>query len=151
MRPSHICALLFFSGLALIACAGSMTDPGPGKRVQLAIARQSYQPGDTVSITVTNVSDVQLTYPGDYCPKELQRSEGGTWTHVSLPDSAQGCPLSVGTLGPHAQQSVSVPLPSELTTDTYRIALPAPTVDITNPNLAEPPLLTPEFTVNPHT
>jgi hypothetical protein len=151
MKSLHVSALILFSALGLMNCSGSVTDPGPGKRIKLEISKQIYQSGDTVSINVINLSDIQLTYPGDFCPKGLQRFGGGTWADVALPDSGQGCPFSIGVLAPRAQQTVSVPLPTDLTTDVYRIVLPAATVDITNPNLAEPSLLTPEFTVNSRT
>ncbi len=145
------CALLFLAlTSSLAACKGAMTDPGPGKRVELEITRSDYRSGDSVSIDVMNLSDIDLTYPGSFCPKTLQRLEAGGWAPVPAPDHGQGCPMSIGVLGARARQPTVFPLPIDLADGVYRILLPAPTADIRNPNLAEPPLATREFTVNSH-
>jgi hypothetical protein len=151
MRALQICALLLISGLGLSSCSSDVSDPGPGKRVTLEISKEIYQSGDTVMVDVINSSDLDLTYPGDFCPQGLQRLGEGTWVDVSPPDTTHGCPLSTGVLGARARQTIAFHLPEDLSTDVYRIVLPAPTVDINDPNLAEPPLHTPEFTVSSRT
>ena len=142
---------LLFAALGLMACAGTMTDPGPGKRVELEISKSAYLSGDSVMISAINVSDLQLTYPGGFCPQRLQRDAAGAWSDVSLADSAQGCPLFIATMAPRERQTVYVRLPVDLESDTYRIVLPAPMVDVSNPAPGEPSLLmTQEFTVSSH-
>lgn len=148
MRSPCLCVILTFVALGSMSCAGAVTDPGPGKRVKLEISKQVYQAGDTVAIDVINESNVQLTYPSDFCPQDLQRQGGGTWTDVPLPGQSQGCAFSIAVLAPLSQETAFVLLPNDLTAGIYRILLPAPTADFTNPSLAEPPLVTSEFTVN---
>ncbi len=143
MRSLRRGMLLSLSALAVLSCAGAITDPGPGKRVEVSIARQDFRAGDSVAINVTNVSHQQLTYPSDFCPKKLQRLDGGSWTDVPLP-GGEGCALSVAYLGPLEQLTVFVNLPTDLSSAVYRIALPAPTLHSTD---AEPPLLTSQFAV----
>lgn len=126
-----------------LSCAGAIVDPGPGKRVTLSISRQDFQAGDTVAIDVTNESNLQRAYPGDFCPKELQRLDGGSWIDVPMP-GGEGCALSTAFLGPLEHVTVFFALPADLSSGEYRISLPAPTVNDAD---AEPPLLTSQFAV----
>jgi hypothetical protein len=152
MKLLRASAPLLFAALGLVSCAGAATDPGPGKRVELEISKSAYLSGDTVSIGVINVSDLELTYPGGFCPQRLQRDAGGAWTDVSIAGPAQGCPLFIATMAPRERQTVYVRLPVDLESDSYRIVLPAAMVEIGDPAPGEPSLMmTQEFTVSSHT
>ena len=122
------------------ACSDSLTDPGPGRRVQVTIAKTEYYTGDTIHIDVKNLSDLSLTFPGGFCPAVLEESTGGGWTTISAP---HGCPLSLEYLGAHGRVSFEMPVPNGLQ-GYYRILLPAP---IPANAAAEAPL-TAEFSVN---
>jgi hypothetical protein len=142
---------LLFGALGIVSCASATTDPGPGKRVELEISKSAYLSGDSVTISVINVSDLQLMYPGGFCPQRLQRDAGGTWIDVSLANPTQGCPLFIATMAPRERQTVYVRLPVELESDVYRVVLPSPMVDIGNPAPGEPSLMmTHEFTMSSH-
>lgn len=137
----------FFRGtflcLVALGCAGAISDPGPGKRVAVSISRQDFQAGDTVAIDVTNKSNLQLAYPSDFCPKGLQRLDGGSWIDIPISGS-EGCALAGAFLGPLEHVTVIFALPADLSSGEYRISLPAPTANDAD---AEAPLLTSQFAV----
>jgi hypothetical protein len=135
-------SFVLFSAFALtaLACDGSPTDPGAGHRVRVTIARTEYYTGDTIHVDVRNLSDLSLTFPGNFCPAVLQVSTGGGWTTVSAP---AGCALSLEILGAHGRVSFEMPVPDGLQ-GYYRLLLPAP---IPVNAAAEAPLSV-EFSVN---
>lgn len=126
--------------LAATACDGSLTDPGAGHRVKATIAKTDYYTGDTIRVDVTNLSDIELTYPGGFCPPVLQEFRRGEW--VSFPN-AGACPLSLGLLGAHGNVTFEMPVPDGLQ-GHYRLLLPAP-IPMDGPS--EAPLKV-EFSVN---
>ncbi|HET9986005.1 MAG TPA: hypothetical protein VFQ38_20565 [Longimicrobiales bacterium] len=140
-------ALLFGSITALVlACGGSATDPGPGRRVSLALDRNNYSAGGDVSVMITNLTELSLAYPGDFCPVSLQRFDAGSWVTVSGPPS--GCALFLGILLGKQSARLVYHLPAELRAGTYRLLLPAPWPERTQPTQADTPQATPEFTVD---
>jgi len=58
----------FFAVFALIAsgCVTMPYDPGPGKRVAAGFVQDTYLSGQSVNVTISNLSDVTLYYP-DRC------------------------------------------------------------------------------------
>ena len=141
-RPFALLATLM---LAAFGCGGSLaTDPGPGKRVDVTVAKDAYISGDTVIAIVKNVSDVTLTYPYGFCKTALQRQLGGEWTTASPP--SDGCPLALGLLGPGASVPQAYLLPSDVSPGLYRLTMPSPVPkDAQTP---EPDLTTPPFSIN---
>lgn len=139
---THSFVLLSLATLAFTttACSGSLTDPGPGHRVQVTIAKTNYYTGDTIHVDVKNLSDLSLTFPGGFCPAVMQESTGSGWTTISAP---QGCPLSLELLNAHGRVPFEMPVPNGLQ-GYYRILLPAP---IPANAAAEAPLSV-EFSVN---
>ena len=137
---THSFVLCAAFALAAIACDGSLTDPGPGHRVRVTIAKTDYYTGDTIHVDVRNLSDVSLTFPGGFCPAVLQASTGGGWTTVS---ALHGCPLSLEMLGARGRVSFEMPVPNGLQ-GYYRLLLPAP---IPADAAADAPLSV-EFSVN---
>lgn len=149
MPYKQACQLILVSTFMIVAtsCARTATDPGPGNRVMFDIGSAEYRSGDTVTITAVNLTSVQLTYPGGFCPQVLQRSENGEWIAAEEPNPQASCSFSIGYLGPSEEIPLSHALPADVPTGVYRILLPTPTVDINNPALAEPPTPTRSFTV----
>lgn len=137
--------LLSLGPLIWTCCGGTfVSDPTPEKRVVVNLSKRGYISGDTVVLTVKNVSALTLTYPVGFCKTELQRQVGPTW--ITVPLGSNGCPLALRILG--ARQSVvhEYVLPSSLPTGLYRLAIPTPIPG--NAKTTEPPLTTPAFTVN---
>lgn len=126
------------------ACAGNVSDPGPGNRVQLTMAGETYQSGDTVTVIVKNVSSVTLTYPYGFSGTELQREQNGTWTTVLGP--TRGGPLALGVLRPGWTVSNKYPLPGDMAAGVYRLALPSPIPQ--GSQASEPNVMTQSFSVN---
>lgn len=145
---SFACVFLSVAGFAVVSCADSPTDPGPGKRVVFELSSREYRSGESVPIVAVNLSSLTLEYPGSFCPMSLELFDQGTWVSVPPPGTGSGCPLSVGFLGPRDSVPFSFALPSNLAAGTYRILIPSPTTDISNSALAEPPLATQSITVS---
>lgn len=138
--------------MVLIATAcgsGSVTDPGAGNRVRVALARTGYSQGDTVVAVVTNVSGMTLEYSPGFCPIVLQRAQGrpqdGDWITASPPPS--GCTLSIGYIGAGKSVQVVYRLAGDLPPGTYRLILPPPIPSYRDARSPEPPLATPPFNV----
>lgn len=141
-RASVLLAALTFLGTA---CAGTnVSDPGPGKRVQVTLDKEAYQSGDTVTAMIKNVSGVTVDYSNALCHKELQRLQGSEWSTVSPPP--EGCTLEIRYLGPGQTVPFTYRLPSNVPGGVYRLAIPSPTPP--NAQAPEPTVTTPPFSVN---
>jgi hypothetical protein len=127
--------------LVAAGCAGSFTDPGPGRRVEASVVRSAYLSGESINITVKNLSDVRLAYPSGFCKIELQRLENTEWETVLVPD---GCVLVLAFLGPRQSVTQEYRLSSAVTPGIYRLSMPMP---IPEGATAEPRLLTPPFSL----
>lgn len=129
----------------LTACSGSfLSDPGPGKRIQMTLTRDTYQSGDTATVLVKNISLVTLDYVGSFCLRALQRYQSGEWSTVSPPPD--GCTLQIGLLGPGQTVPLTFYLSSDVSTGLYRLTIPSPT-----PLRAQGPdsdVTSPSFSVN---
>jgi hypothetical protein len=142
----------FFAVIALVisGCASLRPyDPGPGKRVAVAFAQDAYVSGQTVNVTIANLSEVTLFYPGGFCKTELQKKNGSSWLTVT--DHAIACPIERDFLEPGQTVVHQFRLPAEVADGTYRLTMPMPTTlpeetAFTTP-APEPALLTPAFKV----
>jgi hypothetical protein len=136
----------FFAAVTLIAsgCASLRPyDPGPGKRVAADVAQSAFAPGESVNVTIANLSEVPLYYPDGFCSTELQRHDGKGWVTVS--DPSTGCPSERDFLDPGQTVVHGYRLPSGIAEGIYRLAIPTPLPEeATRP---EPDLLTPAFKV----
>ena len=136
----------FFAAFTLIAsgCASMrLYDPGPGRRVAASVAQDTYLSGESVNVTISNLSDVTLLYPDGFCKTKLQKRDGTLWRAVS--DPAAGCPIELGFLEPGQTVVHPYRLPKGVAVGTYRLAIPMPVPEeATGP---EPELLTPTFKV----
>jgi hypothetical protein len=120
--------LSFFATFALVTsgCASLKPyDPGPGKRVAAAFAREAYVSGESVNVTIANLSEVTLFYPGGFCKTALQRRDGSSWLTVS--DAAATCPIERDFLEPGQTVVHQYRLPEGVLDGTYRLSMPMPT------------------------
>ena len=118
-------------------------DPGPGKRVAAAFVRDTYLSGESVNVTISNLSEVTLFYPDGFCKTELQKQDGTAWKTVAEP--AVRCPIAFGLLDPGQTVVHQYRLPKGVAVGTYRLTMPMPVADeVAAP---EPALQTPAFTV----
>lgn len=135
--------LLVGSTLIVTGCASMRPyDPGPGKRVAASVAQDTYLSGESVNVTIANLSDVTLFYPGSFCKTSLQRRDGSTWTTLSQPST--GCPTELGFLEPGQAVVHQFRLPKGVPVGMYRFTIAMPVPDET---VTEPVLFTPAFKV----
>lgn len=138
--------LAFFAAFTLIA-SGCITlqayDPGPGKRVAASVPEETYFSGESVNVTIANLSEVTLVYPDGFCKTELQRRNGTAW--MTIPNPSAGCPITVDFLEPGQSVVHQFRLPKGVVVGTYRLTLPMPVPE--EADAREPELLTPSFKV----
>jgi hypothetical protein len=146
MRETFGRANLGFALFTLIAL-GCVTlqpyDPGPGRRVAVSVAQDAYVSGESVNITIANLSDVELSYPGGFCKTKLQRMDGTAWT--TIPSPSAGCPIRLGFLDPRQAVVHQFSVPRSVGVGTYRLAMPMPVPE--GATVREPELLSPPFKV----
>jgi hypothetical protein len=136
----------FFAVFTLIA-SGCVTmrpyDPGPGNRVAAGVVQDTYLSGESVNVTISNLSDITLFYPDRFCKTELQRKDGTAWKTVSGP--AVGCSVALGFLDPGQTVVHQYPLPKGIAVGTYRLTMPMPVAE--DDDAPEPELQSPTFEV----
>jgi hypothetical protein len=137
----------FLAAVAVVAC-GCVSlrpyDPGPGKRVAAAVVQETYLSGQSVNVTISNLSEVTLFYPNGFCNTELQRKDGNTWKTISQPSVR--CSPTLDFLDPGQTVVHQYRLPKGVAVGTYRLTMPMPVAEeVTSP---EPALRTPAFTVH---
>ena len=118
-------------------------DPGPGKRVAADVAQSAFAPGESVNVTIANLSEVPLFYPDGFCKTELQRRDGNSWVTVSNPGA--GCPANHDFLDPGQAVVHEYRLPNGIAEGLYRLAIPTPMPE--EATAPDPQLLTPAFRV----
>jgi hypothetical protein len=136
----------FFAAVTLMA-SGCLSlrpyDPGPGKRVAAGFAQDTYVSGHSINVTIANLSEVTLFYPGGFCKTELQRRDGSSWMTVS--DHSSGCPIEHDFLEPGQTVVHQFRLPTGVIAGTYRLSMPMPVADEDSVRVAE--FQTPAFEV----
>jgi hypothetical protein len=137
----------FFVAFTLMA-SGCATvrphDPGPGKRVAAGFVQDTYLSGESINVTISNLSEVTLFYPDGFCKTALQRRDGTSWKTVSAPST--GCPIALGFLDPGQTVVHQYRLPKGVAVGTYRLTMPMPVPE--DDPTPEPELQTPAFRVN---
>jgi hypothetical protein len=142
VSESMLVAALGAMVLGVSGCGTTnLIDPGPGKRIQTSIARESYVAGDQITIRVRNASALSLTYPLAFCKIELQRLEGTDWITVQSPE---GCALALANMAPYQTVSQEYQLSATLPAGTYRLTMASPQAQGSPP---EPRLVTASFQV----
>ena len=136
----------FFAAFVLVV-SGCVSlrpyDPGPGKRVAAAFVQDSYLSGQPVNVTISNLSEVTLFYPGGFCKTALQRRDGTTWKTV-LP-APTGCAIASAFLDPGQTIVHQYRLPNGVALGTYRLTMPMPVAE--EDVAAQSELQTPAFQV----
>jgi len=107
------------------------------------VVQDAYFTGESVNVTIANLSELELTYPDGFCKTALQRKDGSEWTTISNP--AAGCPANVESLDPGQTVVKNYPLPQGIDGGTYRLVLPMPVAEMGA--IPEPRLTTPAFKV----
>jgi hypothetical protein len=146
MRQTSSASLMVgLLGAVVLGAAGcgttNLVDPGPGKRVQTSLARDSYVAGDRITIAVRNASALSLTYALGFCKIELQRLENGDWITVQSPDV---CALALANMAPYQTVSQDYQLSPSLPAGTYRLTMASPQARNSTP---DPRLVTSSFQV----
>jgi hypothetical protein len=140
----------FFAVFTVIA-SGCVTmrpyDPGPGKRVAAAFVQDTFLSGESVNVTISNLSDVTLYYPDRFCKTVLQKMDGSEWKTVSGPPAA--CSVALGFLDPGQTVVHQYRLPQGVAVGTYRLTMPMPlpAPEEEESAAAEPELQSPTFKV----
>jgi hypothetical protein len=130
--------------LTVSGCASMRPyDPGPGRRVAASVPQDAYLSGESVNVTISNLSDVTLYYPDGFCKTQLQRKDRGGW--LTVPDPSAGCSITLGFLEPGQTVVHQYLLPKSVAGGTYRLTLPMPVPE--EADSPEPGLLTPAFIV----
>ena len=146
MRTLGRANLGFLAGVTLIT-SGCLTirpyDPGSGKRVAAMVAQDTYLSGESVNVTISNLSDVMLFYPDGFCKTALQRRDGKEW--MTVPNPSTRCPVTLGFLDPGQTVVHQYHLPKGVAVGTYRLTIPMPVPEMAT--APEPQLLTPTFRV----
>ncbi|HEX9083908.1 MAG TPA: hypothetical protein VF836_04140 [Gemmatimonadaceae bacterium] len=122
-------------------------DPGPGKRVAAGFVQETFLSGQSVNVTISNLSDVTLYYPDRFCKTVLQKMDGSEWKTVSGPSA--GCSVALGFLDPGQTVVHQYRLPQGVGVGTYRLAMPmpVPAPEDEEDAAAEPELQSPTFKV----
>ena len=136
----------FFAAFALIAsgCVTMPYDPGPGKRVAAGFVQDTYLSGQSVNVTISNLSDVTLYYPDRFCKTVLQKRDGGKWETVSGPSA---CSVALGFLDPGQTVVHQYRLPQGAAVGTYRLTMPMPVPEPEEDISPKPELQSPTFKV----
>ena len=137
----------FFAAVTLVA-SGCLTirpyDPGPGKRVVASVVQDTYLSGESINVTISNLSDVTLFYRDGFCKPELQRRDGLAWKTVS--ENSAACAGAPGFLDPGQTVVHQYRLPKGVAVGTYRLTMPMPAPE-EEEAAPQPELQTPVFKV----
>ena len=149
MRATLGRANLGFLAALTLTASGCLTirpyDPGPGKRVVASVIQDTYLSGESINVTISNLSDVTLFYRDGFCKPELQRRDGLAWKKVSE-DSAT-CASAPGFLDPGQTVVHQYRLPKGVGVGTYRLKMPMPAPEEEEGAASQPELQTPVFKV----
>jgi hypothetical protein len=87
------------------------------------MTQASFLAGQTVTVSVKNLSDLTLSYPYHFCKTELQRQDSADWVTVFAPE---GCVFVIQYLGGRQVVVQDFSLPASLQPGTYRLSMPLP-------------------------
>jgi hypothetical protein len=137
----------FFAAVTFVA-SGCLTirpyDPGPGKRVVASVLQDTYLSGESINVTISNLSDVTLFYRDGACKTELQRRDGSAWK-TAVSEHSAACSIALGFLDPGQSVVRQYRLPKGVAVGIYRLTLPTPAPD--EDAAPQPELQTPTFQV----
>lgn len=109
--------------VALVAGAACTDATAPSQTwIRIEPTRALYSPGDTVILTVRNITATILSYTT--CGSELQRLAGDRWTDIGVTDVNCGDNAARLDVGASVDSFAGV-LADSLTTGTYRYQIPS--------------------------
>jgi hypothetical protein len=108
------------------------------------VTRDTYVSGESINVTISNLSDVTLYYPDGFCKTALQKRDGNAW--MTIPRPAARCPVTLGFLDPGQTVVHQFLLPKGVAVGTYRLAIAMPVPE--EATAPEPELVTPTFSVS---
>lgn len=99
------------------------------KYVRATLNRAHYSQGDTVVLSIRNISGQSLNY--NFCPTSLEKKDGDEWRDILTPKIGDPpvqivCPMSLSLLGKGSKTEVTYLLGHDLEDGTYRMAIPTP-------------------------
>ncbi|MBD0321619.1 MAG: hypothetical protein ICV87_14880 [Gemmatimonadetes bacterium] len=104
--------------LSAAACGSGFVASDPA--VEVATDRAAYAPGDTVRVTLRNVSGETLGY--NLCISKLDRRAADAWTTVDVfPGPGGACSMELRTLPAGESVQVRRAIPAATSAGTYRI------------------------------
>lgn len=122
--------------LAALALAGCRNPAAADRRVEVTTDQREYRAGNSVTVTVTNVSGEPVGY--NLCVHRIERRTADGWRVASaFPPPGSACIAILLTLEPGASTAVQVRLPQDLSAGIYRVRFESPA------------LATPPFRVEP--
>jgi hypothetical protein len=106
--------------LLATACTSTTGNRGaPAASVTLTTDRESYAPGDTVSVTLTNNSDGDVGY--NLCLRVLEHRTSQAWEEVGyFPQLPDVCIMPLALLRAGKQILVTAVIPGSATAGRYR-------------------------------
>jgi len=114
-RPHAFWAVALFGTLA--SCGG-VVEPQAPSAVRITTAKPTYGPGDTVVVTLENISQDRVLY--NACSAFLERWQILGWGEVMWAAGDQPCNDNVDALEAGATVGTWFPIPSTLAPGMYR-------------------------------
>jgi hypothetical protein len=110
-----------------------------------SVVQDTYLSGESINVTISNLSDVTLFYRDGFCQPELQRRDGSAWKTVS--ENSAACASAPGFLDPGQTVVHQYRLPKGVAVGTYRLTMPTPAPEEEEYAAPQPQLQTPVFKV----
>ncbi len=100
--------------------------------VRTTLNREHYSQGDTVVLSIRNISGQTLNY--NFCPTSLEKRDGDEWKNILTPKIGDPpvqvvCTLPLYMLGKGSKTEIKYPLSRDLEDGTYRMVIPTPVPD----------------------
>ncbi|HEX2189947.1 MAG TPA: hypothetical protein VHG51_13665 [Longimicrobiaceae bacterium] len=117
MVPTLRGLALVLAAIALTACDTLVEVDSRAEGVRIALEREAYAPGDTLSARLVNDSGVELGY--NFCITTLLRREGGGWVVADVPLAL--CTAELRPLRPGDSVALLREIPARLESGEYRL------------------------------
>lgn len=99
--------------------AASPPPPAPAGPVALTTDRDSYRPGDVMTLTLTNRDSAQYYF--NPCPRTLEREVGNAWEPVD--EGQRMCTMEAWILDPNGTRTAPAELPGSLQPGRHRVTI----------------------------
>ena len=111
------------AAIALMCSGCRASDPGMTAPVMLDVNVRSIVAGESVAVTLRNVSRATRTYGNPHCRIVLQRFDKPDDKWLIAGAASRGCTLEARTLAPDARDTVSVRIACTLLPGRYRLVM----------------------------